>query len=237
MLVLPIDMMCALQADLVAGRTTTDRFELLCRPIGDNGEGGDQITLRFNCPSALTSTGRICLEATGTPARGFESERSALINMVEKLRAEYGIINADYSYVVIANKRVLYEAMRNATADLSNAYYKMDHAIDEYCFAVQKCASSLSSWLTKMEQGTNIANMASVESIQSWTATNEESLQAGKNSTSRLVAMVMEREVGPASMARMFATSPMPMVCTLLVVASCSLFFRMVDILYNTLHF
>jgi hypothetical protein len=36
--VLPIRMMCALQAYLVAGMTSTERFELLSRPIGDNGD-------------------------------------------------------------------------------------------------------------------------------------------------------------------------------------------------------
>jgi hypothetical protein len=48
---------------------TTERFELLSRPIGDKGERGDQITLRFNYPSSLTSTGRICKQQ-GTPQQG-----------------------------------------------------------------------------------------------------------------------------------------------------------------------
>lgn len=182
--------------------------------MGENQEPGDKLTIKFNFASPLTQSGRICLEASGKRVSGFEAERTALLSMLEKLRTEYGILNADYSYVVVARKRVLFEAMRNATTSLSRAYCMVDEAVVCSSIAVHKCATALTDWLSLHEHHLDRSTITAVSSFHEWAISSISSLSAAANGTSSVVRAMMERELGPEPMVRMFETSPMPMVCT-----------------------
>lgn len=110
-------------------------------------------------------------------------ERSALFIMIEGLHTKYGIFSADYSYGIISEKRILFEAMRHETLDFSKAYQKLDDVVVGYCVAIQKCTSCLLAWLTKSDEQRK--RSTTVASFQSWATENAASLTATKNETAR----------------------------------------------------
>jgi hypothetical protein len=80
-----------------------------------------------NCKHPRSSTGCINLAVSGDHyAGGGDAEHSTAVAMVETLRTEYGIFPTDYNYVLISEKRVMYQAMRICLRFFCSKYDEMD---------------------------------------------------------------------------------------------------------------
>lgn len=207
----PVHILTSLYGDLVGGPERGRGFIIEHNEIVENGEVWDRLTVKIHCRTALVPRGRIDLEVLGENARGFETDCTTILAIVEALRTDYGIFPADFSYAVIAEKRGLFNAMQGALQEIVQAYFKMDEAIAGYNDSMSNFKNALSSWLNANHEGARVYTVAAVRTMTVW-ATNSAAVNKGKTVAANTVSTLSATRSNPPGLRRLDRTAPMPMV-------------------------
>lgn len=200
-------------ADLHAGNEVNSAFEIMYTSVAEDGTIGTRLTIFFQLDSPLSATGRVNIAASGGRYPGAaEAERSAALALIEALRLDHAIFPADYSYIRIAEKRQLYNAMRSALTDFHQQYQKLAENASLAQSAMMALTTDLSAWLGRTHPGANLGDIVAVSCLHSSISIAASELSDDISHGGLIVDMLMRRDVEPDGQQRLDLTMPMPMV-------------------------
>lgn len=211
----PLHLLGGVYADLHAGRPLSRGFEMMHTNLEEDGVRGDKVTLYFDFESPLGPNGRINVTATGGRFVGVaEAERSAVQSMVEAIRREDHVFPADYNYVVIVEKRALYDAMKSALMNFRASYVAMEFSLRKSHAGIVSLCRKVSSWLGRGHVPIGVQETIAVSAFHASMADVAIDVDHDLAHVAALVDMIINRDAEPEERRHLDQTMPMPMVNT-----------------------
>lgn len=116
---------------------------------------------------------------------------------------------------MVAEKRALYNAMRQALEGFHAIYEQMQITVKDCVRALFTCAEELSRWLGNPYPSLPVSEVVAVTGFHAWMIDHASVMSADIDQASNLVNILLNRDAPTEAQRRFDLTSPMPMVIIL----------------------